>query len=85
MKALIVAAGKGTRLRPLTDTIPKALIEIESEPLISRSVRILQSHNIEEITVVVGYKHQKIRDILGNSVQYVINPNFSITNNMASM
>ena len=85
MKALIVAAGKGTRLLPLTETIPKALIEIEGEPLISRSVRVLQSNNIEEITVVVGYKHQKIRDILGNSVQYVINPDFSTTNNMASM
>ena len=85
MKALIVAAGKGNRLRPLTETIPNALIEIEGEPLINRSVRILQSNNIEEITVVVGYKHQKIRDILGNSVQYVINPDLSTTNNMASM
>ena len=85
MKALIVAAGRGNRLSPTTDSIPKAAIEINGESLINRSVRILKSHGIDDITVVVGYRHEKIRELLGNSVNYVMNPDFATTNNMVSM
>ena len=85
MKALIVAAGQGLRLRPHTDAIPKPMLEVGGEPLIERSIHILNSHGIRDITVVVGYRQDRIRELLGDSVSYIVNEDYADTNNMASM
>ncbi|MGL5964313.1 MAG: sugar phosphate nucleotidyltransferase, partial [Fusobacteriaceae bacterium] len=55
MKAILLAAGMGTRLRPLTETIPKSLIKINGEPLLERQIRFLKEIGIDEIYVVTGY------------------------------
>lgn len=60
MKAVIFAAGLGTRLRPLTDTIPKPMIEIGGKPIIQRTIEALPDL-IAEILIVVGYKGDTIR------------------------
>ncbi len=60
MKAVIFAAGLGTRLRPLTDTIPKPMIEIGGKPIIQRTLEALPD-SITEIVIVVGYKGEAIR------------------------
>ncbi len=60
MKAIIFAAGLGTRLRPLTDIVPKPMIEIGGKPIIQRTIEALPSA-ISEIFIVIGYKGETIR------------------------
>ena len=85
MKALIVAAGKGKRLRPFTSKTPKPLIEVGGVSLIQRSIGALNARGITEITVVVGYLEKRVREALEDSVNYVVNSEFADTNNMMSL
>lgn len=62
MKAMIFAAGLGTRLKPLTDTLPKALIPVSGKPLIEHVARKLQKAGIDEAVVNVHYFADKIED-----------------------
>jgi bifunctional UDP-N-acetylglucosamine pyrophosphorylase/glucosamine-1-phosphate N-acetyltransferase len=64
MKAVILAAGKGERLRPLTDYKPKAMLPICNKPLIDYQIEVLREHGIDEIAVVVGYLEDAIREHL---------------------
>ena len=66
MQAVILAAGKGTRLRPLTDRIPKALVDIKGVPLIGRILAALP-RDITEIIIVVGHLAEQIRAHVGPS------------------
>ena len=54
MKAMILAAGLGTRLRPLTDTLPKALVPLQGRPLLEWNIRWLMKHGVDEIIVNGG-------------------------------
>jgi len=86
MQAIIVAAGEGRRLRPLTVDQPKALLKIGGQSLISRSVELLVDAGVSDIAVVVGYRKEMIRDHLaGYPVTCYFNPFYRITNNMASL
>ena len=64
MKAVILAAGKGTRLRPLTDDKPKVLVEVDDKPLIEYAFDSLLDVGIDltEFVVVVGYKKEQIME-----------------------
>ena len=64
MKALIFAAGLGTRLRPLTDTMPKALVPVAGHPLLEYQIRKLQSAGINDIIVNVHHFPDMIIDYL---------------------
>ncbi|MBV0902749.1 UTP--glucose-1-phosphate uridylyltransferase AglF [Haloarcula salina] len=66
MKAVVLAAGKGTRLRPLTDEIPKALVEIDGRPLLTHCLEELVSLDAEELVIVVGYQKGQIIDHYGD-------------------
>ncbi len=55
MKAIILAAGVGKRLRPITDKMPKCLIEINGEALIERYIRLLRDNKIKDVVIVVGH------------------------------
>ena len=72
MKALIVAAGEGTRLKNLTEDKPKALIEIHGLTLIERSLLTLRKVGIKDIVVVVGYLGGMIEELLGDGTKYNI-------------
>ena len=56
MKALIFAAGKGTRLQPFTNSHPKALAEVNGIPLLERNIKYLQSYGINDF--VINIHHQ---------------------------
>jgi choline kinase len=64
MKSIILAAGLGSRLGTLTKDIPKATIEVASQPLIQRAVNFARKIGIDEIIVVGGYKFQRVREIV---------------------
>ena len=85
MKAIIMAAGIGKRLHALNINKPKCLISIGNTTLIRRSVNLLVSKGISDITVIVGYKSDLIRNELNNNIAYFENPDFHITNSIKSL
>ena len=70
MKAVIFAAGLGTRLRPLTDTLPKPMIDVGGKTILQRTIEALPEA-ISEIIVVIGYKGETIRSFFENSSRSV--------------
>ncbi|HID94446.1 MAG TPA: nucleotidyltransferase [Candidatus Latescibacteria bacterium] len=80
MKALIIAAGGGTRLRPYTNNKPKALIPLLGVPLIVRIISSVKKAGIDQLTIVTGYLGSKLRHALGDGnrygvkIQYIRNP-----------
>ncbi len=81
-RALILAAGQGTRLRPFTEDRPKCLIEYAGRPLLVWQLEALRRAGIEDITVVTGYRADQIE---GVDVATVHNPRFATTNMVATM
>lgn len=77
MKAIIVAAGQGTRLRPLTDDRPKCLVELAGKPLLDHQLEVLRAEGVDDITVVAGYREDQIQR---PGVRKRINPDFEFTN-----
>lgn len=64
MKAYILLGGLGTRMRPLTNLIPKPLLPLAGKPFLWYQLKLLENHNIKEITLGLGYHSQKFRDAL---------------------
>ena len=60
MQAVVLAAGKGTRLRPLTDDRPKGMVEVAGKPILARCFEQLVEMGADELIVVVGYKKEAI-------------------------
>ena len=85
MKAVIVAAGESHRLRPMTDNIPKCFLPVGNRPLIEYSLQALKRCGIEQIGFVVGYLKNQFPTRLGNEYEYIFNPFYAITNDMASL
>ena len=89
MQAMILAAGYGRRLRPLTDEIPKALVEVNGVPLLINALNHLANRAISEVILVVGDKKHLIMERIGHSFKgmqliYVENPLYRETNNVYS-
>lgn len=78
MQAILLAAGEGKRLRPLTATRPKVMIPVGGAPLIEHVVRALVANGIRDITLVVGYKRERIQthfqdgDQWGADIRYAV-------------
>jgi len=70
MKAIILAGGRGKRLRPITDKIPKPLIPINNKPLIERTIKYLKKYGITEIIISSGYKSSLIEKFLKNKKNF---------------
>jgi mannose-1-phosphate guanylyltransferase len=65
MKAMILAAGRGRRLRPLTDVLPKALVPMVNRPMVERTIGLLVLHGAQEIIINAHHQSNKITDYLG--------------------
>jgi len=76
MNAIILAAGMGVRLLPNTKNVPKGMLKLFNETLIERQIKIFHSCNINDITIVTGYRNEVI-DI--PDVNYVKNENYETT------
>ncbi|MEC5163360.1 MULTISPECIES: sugar phosphate nucleotidyltransferase [unclassified Janthinobacterium] len=77
MKAMILAAGKGTRVRPLTYDLPKPMIPILGKPVMAYLIEYLAKYGVTEIMVNVSYLHEKIEDYFGEGHQYDVQIGYS--------
>ena len=69
-KALILAAGKGTRMWPLTDNTPKPLLPLGGIPIIKRQIEELKKVGVENVYVLIGYQMKEISDFLGSGKEH---------------
>ncbi len=85
MKAVLLAAGRGTRISKRIKEIPKCTLPVGDRPLIRRTVEMMLSEGIEPI-VCVGYKHEMVYEALeGLLVKFFYNPFYDVTNSIASL
>ncbi|MBI3812359.1 MAG: NDP-sugar synthase [Nitrospirae bacterium] len=70
MKAMILAAGLGTRLRPLTDNLPKPLLPLEGRPLIEYTLLLLRKYGITDVIINLHYQGEKIMQALGDGSRW---------------
>ncbi|MEC9248312.1 MAG: nucleotidyltransferase family protein [Pseudomonadota bacterium] len=77
MKAIILAAGRGNRLRPLTDEIPKSLVKINGETLLERHLKNLSKSLFDEAIINLSYRGDQIEDYIGNGSRFGINVKYS--------
>ena len=90
MKAVILAAGIASRLRPLTDTTPKCLLKIGERCLLERAFDALIQNGFDEFIIVTGYRQQQIVDFLQTryperKVTFIYNDRYESTNNIYSL
>src|SRR5262249_28761885 len=86
MKAVILAAGSATRLRPLTEHRPKCLLEVAGQPILKRLLDQLAALGVDGAVIVLGYRGDQIRDAIAVwqpalAVTFVENREYASTNN----
>ena len=77
MIAMILAAGRGERLRPLTDTLPKSLVEVQGESLLERHLRSIRSAGIDTVVINLGWLGDQIVERVGSGSKYGLNVIYS--------
>lgn len=90
MKGLILSAGMGTRLRPLTTTQPKCLVNVAGRPMMEYQLESLRMAGVKTCTIVVGHMADAVRgcfgdDYRGVGLSYVENTTYASTNNLFSL
>ncbi len=88
MKVIILAAGQGTRLRPLTDDRPKCMVEVNGKSMIERQLDVMRGCGIkdEDITIVAGYRSDVlIKKFLNTDIRVIKNEQFETTNMVCSL
>lgn len=86
MNAIILAAGMGTRLRPLTNDRPKCLVAVNGVPMVERQIQFLKEKGIDDITLISGYKAEALEFLKGKyGVDIVFNDRYDICNNINSL
>ncbi|MBK7581776.1 MAG: phosphocholine cytidylyltransferase family protein [Myxococcales bacterium] len=86
--AVVLVAGIGTRLRPLTDDRPKALVDIGNETILGRALRLLGDHGVTHVVLATGYREEAVRSALTGSrlqVSFCRNERFDSTQNSLSL
>jgi len=86
--AVILVAGIGSRLRPITDDRPKALVDIGGETILGRAVRLLADYGVRKVVLATGYREDAVRSALRDApvaVEYCRNPDFDRTQNSVSL
>src|SRR5660397_161599 len=76
MKALFLAGGRGTRLRPLTDDLPKPMVPMMVKPLLERNMLKLKDCGVDEIILSTCYKPQKIEEYFGDGTKFGLKINY---------
>ncbi len=76
-RALVLAAGKGERLRPLTNTIPKPLVPVAGQPLIAYALGWLRHYGVREVAINLHHLGDQIRDAVGDGSAYGVSAHYS--------
>lgn len=87
MKALILAAGMGTRLAPITDNCPKSLVPVNGKPILIKQIENLHENGISDILIIAGYKAEILKDTINRlfpEINIIISEDYVNTNNMYS-
>ena len=90
MKAVILAAGVASRLRPLTNNTPKCLLNVGEKNILELTIENLLSNNFREIVIVTGYLENQIKDFILKrfpdlNINYIYNKSYASTNNIYSL
>lgn len=90
MKTVILAAGISSRLRPLTDNIPKCLLKVAGKTILERTLDNLISYNYNDIIIVTGYLEEQIKQFVSEhypnlNPSYIFNNKYKTTNNIYSL
>lgn len=88
MKVIILAAGQGTRLRPLTDDRPKCMVKVNGKSIIERQLDTMRLCGIEEedITIVAGYRNDVLKEKFKNTeIHFIVNGRYDTTNMVCSL
>lgn len=90
MRAVILAAGTSTRLRPFTDHLPKSLLPVAGVPMLERSISNLLAVGLSQLTIVTGFQEEKLRLAVRGwfpqlAVEFVDNRDYATTNNADSL
>lgn len=86
--AVILVAGIGSRLRPITDDRPKALVDLGGETILGRTVRLLASYGVRKVVLATGYREDAVKAAMHGApvvVEYCRNPEFDRTQNSVSL
>ncbi len=85
--AILMAAGLGTRMRPLTNDTPKPLVEVNGVPMIETTIKALHHSKIEEIYLVTGYLNEKFEVLKEKyeNINIIYNSEYSTKNNISSI
>jgi NDP-sugar pyrophosphorylase family protein len=77
VEAIVMAAGEGRRLRPLTETWPKPLLPIDGRPVIATLLRELAAARIEQVTVVTGHLAEQVEELVGDGSGFGVDARFA--------
>lgn len=75
-KAVILAGGRGTRMRPFTYEVPKPMIPVQGKPLLQHIVELLRKYDIRDIILSTGYMGDKIREYFGNGSRFGVDVSY---------
>src|SRR5580698_3351063 len=77
LSVAILAGGLATRLRPLTETIPKSLVEINGEPFLWHQLRFLRENGVDRVVMCVSYLGEQVRDSAGDGREFGLHIDYS--------
>ncbi len=77
MRAMILAAGRGERLRPLTDTVPKSLVEVRGQSLLERHLENVSEAGIRKVVINLGWLGEKIEEHIGSGERFGLDVSYS--------
>ena len=78
MKAVILAGGEGTRLRPLTSNTPKPMMTLANKPMMEHIVNLLVLHGFDDIVVTVAFLANQIRDYFGDGSDFGVRMRYAM-------
>jgi len=81
VQVVILAAGRGTRLDPMTNSVPKVMLKVGKKPILEHIIEVFKQYGHTDITIVVGYKKESIMDYFGNGSGFGVNISYVVQEN----
>jgi choline kinase len=88
LKAIILSAGQGSRLLPMTNNVPKCCMVLDGKTILEHQLEALAANGVDEVVVVTGFRHQAVDAVVRNiddiNVRTVFNPFYAVSDNLGS-